>query len=66
MDGNSSRWNLAALHYLRQNNVFAICIPSHTSIWAQPNDAGVNGALKHALGPLRVDFVSPSPSAPPP
>ena len=46
VDGHTSRWNLTALYYLRENNVTVICIPAHCSIWAAPNDAGGNRAIK--------------------
>ena len=35
VDGHSSRRSTEALLYLRANNVHAICLPSHTSIWGQ-------------------------------
>ena len=38
LDGHSSRWDLQALKYFEDNNVCVICLPSHTSIWSQPND----------------------------
>ena len=38
LDGHSSRWDLKALKYFEDNNVCVICLPSHTSIWSQPND----------------------------
>lgn len=46
LDGHSSRWDLAALLYLRDNNVHGIVIPSHTSIFSQVNDIYINKALK--------------------
>ena len=42
LDGHVSRSNLTAMRYLRENNVFVFFLPSHTSIWSQPNDCGVN------------------------
>jgi len=42
MDGHASRWNNFALKYLTDNRVFTFFLASHTSIWSQPNDAGVN------------------------
>ena len=42
LDGHSSRWNLAALQYLMTNEVYPFFLPSHTSIWTQPNDNGPN------------------------
>ena len=42
LDGHGSRWNVHALNYLMENNVYPFFLASHTSIWAQPNDAGVN------------------------
>lgn len=45
LDGHASRWSLAALLKLRENNVFVFCVPSHSTIWAQPNDAGPNASF---------------------
>eukprot|EP00978_Attheya_sp_CCMP212_P042301 scaffold255441_cov30-Attheya_sp.AAC.1 len=42
LDGHVSRSNLTAMRYLKANNVFVFFLPSHTSIWSQPNDNGVN------------------------
>ena len=42
LDGQALRSNLTAMRYLKANNVFAFFLPSHTSIWSQPNDNGVN------------------------
>lgn len=42
LDGHGSRWSVHALRKLIENNVYPFIIASHTSIWAQPNDAGVN------------------------
>ena len=42
MDGHASRWDVSSLLYLLTNNVFPFFLPSHTSIWTQPNDNGVN------------------------
>eukprot|EP00978_Attheya_sp_CCMP212_P016810 scaffold44404_cov55-Attheya_sp.AAC.2 len=42
LDGHVSRSNLTSMRYLKANNVFAFFLPSHTSIWSQPNDNGVN------------------------
>eukprot|EP00978_Attheya_sp_CCMP212_P042717 scaffold265244_cov33-Attheya_sp.AAC.1 len=47
LDGHSSRWSIAALRYLMQNHVFPFFLPSHTSIWSQPNDCGTNKSLHH-------------------
>ena len=41
-DGHASRWNLPAIRYLQANKVFPFFLPSHTSVWAQPNDNGPN------------------------
>ena len=49
-DGHASRWNFLGLKYLMENNVFCLCLPGHTSIWAQPNDGGVNASWKSTLG----------------
>jgi len=45
-DGHASRWSYLGLNYLEMNNVIAICVPSHSTIWSQPNDAGLNSAFK--------------------
>ena len=42
LDGHGSHLSVPALEYLMRNDVFPFFIASHTSIWAQPNDAGVN------------------------
>ena len=42
LDGHASRWNLAALRYLMANKVYPFFLPSHTSVWTQPNDNGPN------------------------
>ena len=39
-----------ALEYLRVNNVYCLISPSHASIWAQANDAGVNASFKSLFG----------------
>jgi hypothetical protein len=46
VDGHTSRWTYAGLEFLAANNVIVICVPSHTTIWSQPNDAGQNAAFK--------------------
>jgi hypothetical protein len=46
LDGHASRWSLAALLKLRENNVFVFCVPSHSTIWSQPNDAGCNASFQ--------------------
>jgi hypothetical protein len=49
LDGHASRWNAQALKYLFGNNVFAFFFASHTSIWAQPNDCGLNKRVHWAI-----------------
>lgn len=49
LDGHGSRWNVEALQYLIDNKVYPFFLASHTSIWAQPNDAGVNKRLHWAI-----------------
>ena len=49
-DGHASRWSYQGLHYLLQHNVYCLCLPGHTSIWAQPNDCGPNSSFKSILG----------------
>ena len=57
-DGHASRWNYDGLKYLLENNVFCLCLPGHTSIWAQPNDCGPNSSLKSRLGDSVARFRS--------
>jgi hypothetical protein len=52
LDGHGSRWSVPALQMLIANNVFPFFIASHTSIWAQPNDAGINKRFHWALEQL--------------
>ena len=49
-DGHASRWSFDGLKYLLDNNVYCLCLPGHTSIWAQPNDGGPNASFKTVLG----------------
>ncbi|MGA1302388.1 MAG: hypothetical protein ACO3X3_07855, partial [Burkholderiaceae bacterium] len=49
-DGHASRWSYDGLKFLLENNVFCLCLPGHTSIWAQPNDNGPNASFKSVLG----------------
>jgi len=49
LDGHASRWSISALRLLLNNNVFPFFLPSHTSIWSQPNDCGVNIRLHRAI-----------------
>ena len=46
LDGHTSRWCPFALRFLKENNVYVWCLPSHTSLWTQPNDLGPNGRAK--------------------
>jgi hypothetical protein len=50
LDGHSSRWDIPTLDYFFKNNVFPFLLPSHTSIWLQPNDCGPNKRLHSCLG----------------
>ena len=50
VDQHSSRMTIRALEFLLRHNVFVIFLPSHCSIWAQPNDAGVNASIKACFG----------------
>ena len=49
LDGHASRWNTQALKYLNDNDVFVFFFASHTSIWAQPNDCGLNKRVHWAI-----------------
>lgn len=49
-DGHASRWSLDGLKLLLENNIYCLCLPGHTSIWAQPNDGGPNASFKSTLG----------------
>jgi len=49
LDGHPSRWNKYALKFFWDNRVFTFFLASHTSIWAQPNDAGVNKRFHSAI-----------------
>ena len=52
VDGHASRWSLSAILYLLEHNVFAFCLPSHTSMCAvsfsvAPPDGGSLPCLSH-------------------
>jgi len=53
LDGHSSRCSEIAINYLRDNNVVAVTIPSHTSHILQPLDTGVNGEFKVQLAKVK-------------
>jgi hypothetical protein len=42
LDGHRSCWSVHALQTLITNKVYPFLFALHTSIWAQPNDVGVN------------------------
>jgi len=48
LDGHASHWSVPALCFLMKNQVFPF-FASHTSIWSQPNDGGVNKCFHHAI-----------------
>jgi len=49
LDGHASRWSVPAICYLMKNQVFPFFLASHTSIWSQPNDGGVNKRFHRAI-----------------
>lgn len=49
LDGHSSRWDVPSLEFFFKNNVFPYFLPSHTSIWSQPNDCGPNKRLHSCI-----------------
>ena len=60
VDGHASRWNAPALEYLRNNDIEVFCFPSHTSIWTQPNDLGVNKSLKAFIKKAATKYLRQS------
>jgi len=49
LDRHGSQWNKYALMYFLENNMYLFILASHTSIWSQPNDAGVNKRFHWAV-----------------
>jgi len=49
LDGHASCWNTQALLLLMRNCIFPFFLPSHTSIWLQLNDAGINIGFHAAI-----------------
>jgi len=49
LDGHASCWNTQALHLLMSNHIFPFFLPSHTSIWSQLNDTGINIGFHAAI-----------------
>ena len=45
-----SRWSAPALQFLVDNKIEMFVLPSHSSIWSQPNDLGPNSRFKKFLG----------------
>ena len=62
VDGHTSRWSLAAILHLLKHNVFAFCLPSHTSMCAPPFPANFD---EHALRPCTPRRASTRPSTRP-
>lgn len=56
LDGHASRWSRSALTFFMAHNIHVICVPSHTTIWSQPNDAGANASFKAFLGVCCTPF----------
>ena len=46
------RWSYEGLTLLKENNVYVICLPSHSTIFSQPNDAGINASFKAVFGQI--------------
>jgi hypothetical protein len=49
LDGQGSRWTINGLCKLIEKGTFPFFLPSHTSIWAQPNDCKVNRRLHECM-----------------
>ena len=49
LDGHASRWSVPALQYLFNHQVHVFFLPSHTSMWSQPNDNAVNKSFHHYM-----------------
>ena len=56
VDGHASRWDYAELARLRLHGVHLVVIPSHTSVWAQPNDVGPNMSLHKFISRATEDW----------
>jgi len=50
------RWSYEGLSYLRDNRVIVFCLPSHTTIWAQPNDASANKEMHRAISEVTKEW----------
>jgi len=49
LDEHASCWNTQALCLLMSNHIFPFFLPLYTSIWSQPNDAGINIGFHAAI-----------------
>jgi hypothetical protein len=49
LDGHISRWNMHAIVLMLENNVLPFFSPSHTSMWGQMNDCGLNSSIQAFL-----------------
>jgi hypothetical protein len=56
MDGHASRWTAAGLRYLLANRIFPCFLPSHTSMWSQPNDCNLNRRLHECMEKAALKF----------
>ena len=58
IDGHVSRRNSQALRLLRANDVYAIVLPSHTTISLQPNDCAFNSNVQSLIAEEVSKFES--------
>jgi hypothetical protein len=64
LDGHGSRWTVNGLRKLIERGIFPFFIPSHTSIWAQPNDCKVNRRLHEFMEMSAREFRRASQRSP--
>jgi hypothetical protein len=57
LDGHTSRWCSEAMRLFKEANVYVWCLASHTSIWTQPNDLGINSKLKALFSKAYQDYL---------
>ncbi len=61
LDGAIRIWTYQGLSHFRSQKVYVYCIPSHSSIWSQANDAGPNSSFKAAKGMVMQEWRKNNP-----
>ncbi|XP_003391501.1 PREDICTED: uncharacterized protein LOC100640141, partial [Amphimedon queenslandica] len=60
-DGHSSHMSIEAIEYAKSNQIYILCLPSHTTHILQPLDIGVFKSFKSNFSKACTNYVSKNP-----